>query len=931
MTPAVTPPLALHIQPACLEHKYIRHKDSSHIFERPERLRAVLLGFAAALARLEAADGPPNDGDVLSALLGSLSLSSFLPPTHLSVVPPPVPPSRPGQVLLHNPALQLAHSPPIDAPFPYLPRGGGAMPQSTYLKDLFKWASEAVETIRATGCEIPKDKGLNAGDLYLGPGSVVAMEGAVQSVCHAVDGICADDGPSKAFCAIRPPGHHCGEDEPSGFCYVNNVVVGAMHAYLQHDIDRAIIIDFDLHHGNGTQALVMPLNAASNLEDLAVAAGKPPSDMRGRSGPRRTWKGFYGSVHDIYSYPCEDGNLDLIRDASVSLAAHGQYIENIHLQPYEDEADFYKRIYPLYLALLDKARVFMRDTQADPDKTVLFISAGFDACEHEHQGMQRHDRRVPASFYARYTRDIATFADKYMGGKVISVLEGGYGDRALTSAALGHAVGLMGHEGSPDWWGVDELVLLERAVKKRRKGKLCSLPQDLAQKPHIARTHAILSHWEGHSTPPPSAAPSATATPSGRMTLRERRPRAKEDESPPLAPRRKPKSSPKEGETSPTSSAPSAKSEEEYPSSVSVSSQDKPDINTEHAPMPAGAVPPTAGTQNTLRPEAHVEPIGLPMPAPSAAPSANATPSGRMMLRERRPRAKGDGSPRPAQRRKPKNKPKEGETSPTSSAPSAKSEEEYPSSVSVSSQDKPDIKTEHAPMPAGTVPPSAGTQDTLRPDAHVKPIVLRIPARKPEPERAPVLRVRARVSPPLPSQPAVKPQAPSELPPPAVQPRPASDVPEPQRPVVQRRPPPQPVRAPPVVNPGPSCRPTLTRMSNLPPKSAGNPQPHRAAYSHAHLGHLAQPMPQMPGPSQFQPHIPHRVPFLQLPHPSQFQPLYPPLIPNGLAQPGVRPAYSGTPGAGSGPPRTTGHARTPPHRGPLPLPAEPAGRVPLSS
>lgn len=254
MTLSVAPPLALHIQPACLEHKYIRHKDSSHIFERPERLRAVLLGFAAALARLEAADGPTSKsdgGDDLSSMLSSLSLASaFLPPTHLSVVLPPPLPSSPGQVLLHQPALQLAHSPPIDAPFPYLPRGtsGAALPQSAYLKDLFKWANESLERIRTTGCEIPQDKGLNAGDLYLGPGSVIAIEGAVQTVCQAVDGVCSglgpatakpepevEAGPSKAFCAIRPPGHHCGEDEPSGFCYVNNVVVGAMHGEFSPD------------------------------------------------------------------------------------------------------------------------------------------------------------------------------------------------------------------------------------------------------------------------------------------------------------------------------------------------------------------------------------------------------------------------------------------------------------------------------------------------------------------------------------------------------------------------------------------------------------------------------------------------------------------------------------------------------------------------
>lgn len=92
-------------------------------------------------------------------------------------------------------------------------------------------------------------------------------------------------------------------------------------AYLEHDIDRAIIIDFDLHHGgsislisskdlnsgssgNGTQALVMPLNEASHAEDLAVKAGKPPSGPMGKDRRRRRgWKGFYGSVHDIVRPP----------------------------------------------------------------------------------------------------------------------------------------------------------------------------------------------------------------------------------------------------------------------------------------------------------------------------------------------------------------------------------------------------------------------------------------------------------------------------------------------------------------------------------------------------------------------------------------------------------------------------------------------------
>ena len=447
-------PIGLFIQPACLQHRYIRQPNASHIFERPERLRAVLLGVAAAVARLEEAEGilnnlgtsdsssslkpdpSPNGGhlpspqttsDDLSGLLSGLNIgSNFVPPTaHLNIVNPPTPPFSPGQILLHHPALQLAHSPPSTG----WQQEASLTTSSTYLKDLHKWASEAVEKIRETGCEIPSGLGLNQGDLYLGPGSILAIEGAVswasrfrveltfefqvQTVCQAIDRVCSslqeavesytpaaevkaikvepstppshpapfsrkptlpDSQFSKAFCAIRPPGHHCGEDTPSGFCYVNNVVVGALHAYLEHDIDRAIIIDFDLHHGNGTQALVMPLNAASHAHDVAVKAGKPDPAVYGPRGKRRRgWKGFYGSVHDIYSYPCEDGDLDLIKDASISLAAHGQYIENIHLQPYSSEEDFYQRIYPKYIALLEKARIFLEETGAEPDRTVVLI------------------------------------------------------------------------------------------------------------------------------------------------------------------------------------------------------------------------------------------------------------------------------------------------------------------------------------------------------------------------------------------------------------------------------------------------------------------------------------------------------------------------------------------------------------------------------
>ena len=279
-------PLGLFIQPACLQHRYIRHANASHIFERPERLRAVLLGVAAAVARLEDATNsipvassstsssiPKSTSDDLSSMLSGLSIAastSIIPPsTHLNVVPPPQPPLQPGNILLHHPALQLAHSTPADGTLPYAgagSSGGRVHASSTYLKELRQWASEAVEKIKETGCEIPGDRGLNQGDLYLGPGSILAIEGAIQTVCQAVERVCSAastatvpktpeqfagheyfEAPGssfrKAFCAIRPPGHHCGEDTPSGcviprvpwlelihsFCYVNNVVVGALH------------------------------------------------------------------------------------------------------------------------------------------------------------------------------------------------------------------------------------------------------------------------------------------------------------------------------------------------------------------------------------------------------------------------------------------------------------------------------------------------------------------------------------------------------------------------------------------------------------------------------------------------------------------------------------------------------------------------------
>lgn len=87
-------------------------------------------------------------------------------------------------------------------------------------------------------------------------------------------------------------------------------------------------------------------------------------------------------------------------------------------------------------------------------------SCGFDACEHEYPSMSRHNRKVPTSFYHRFTLDTCAFANVYAHGRVVSVLEGGYSDRALSSGAMAHLCGLTGDTLQVDerWWDVENLV-----------------------------------------------------------------------------------------------------------------------------------------------------------------------------------------------------------------------------------------------------------------------------------------------------------------------------------------------------------------------------------------------------------------------------------------------------------------------------------------
>jgi len=181
---------------------------------------------------------------------------------------------------------------------------------------------------------------------------------------------------------------------------------------------------------------------------------------------------------------------------------------------------------------------------------------------------------VKTSFFARYTRDIVAFANTHTDGKVISVLEGGYSDRALTSASMGHVLGLLDQPGQPDWWSEAELhnvsgllkgriplrlvLQIEKATKKKRTGRIAPFPSEMSSFPYLARTHILLTHFEGVPSEASNLSTSATTTPqpSSRMTLRNRGRAANGEEGSPMAARRQTRGTPRMKANTPSSGAP---------------------------------------------------------------------------------------------------------------------------------------------------------------------------------------------------------------------------------------------------------------------------------------------------------------------------------------------------------------------------------------
>lgn len=258
-------------------------------------------------------------------------------------------------------------------------------------------------------------------------------------------------------------------------------------------------MDFDLHHGDGSQSIAWTLNeiASSNSTSTKKTAGIHVPQIG------------YFSLHDINSYPCEVGDMEKVKNASLNLEAHGQFIHNIHLKPYHSIDEFWDLYENKYSSIISKAREFLSTAAVSKPKkgrefkAGVFLSAGFDASEYESSGMQRHSVNVPTSFYARFTSDALALAEQYCGGRVLSVLEGGYSDRALMTGVFAHlaglacpspttvsgfvpsSVGLMpvpepyatrpssaDRGWDPEWWGIERIAELERYYEKMTAKKI---------------------------------------------------------------------------------------------------------------------------------------------------------------------------------------------------------------------------------------------------------------------------------------------------------------------------------------------------------------------------------------------------------------------------------------------------------------------------
>ncbi len=200
----------------------------------------------------------------------------------------------------------------------------------------------------------------------------------------------------NVFCAVRPPGHHAGRSSAMGFCFINNIAVGAVYARAIYGVERIFILDWDVHHGNGTQEIFD--------EDPLT---------------------YYCSLHEhpTFCFPGTGRRMERGRGAGAGLTL------NLPLKPHTVDEEMIATF---------ESEVVPEIERFEPG--LIMVSAGFDA--HERDPIADLDLTEKSFVYM--TRRVCELADRFCGGRVVSVLEGGYDGPALASSALAHLRALQG-------------------------------------------------------------------------------------------------------------------------------------------------------------------------------------------------------------------------------------------------------------------------------------------------------------------------------------------------------------------------------------------------------------------------------------------------------------------------------------------------------
>ena len=234
------------------------------------------------------------------------------------------------------------------------------------------------------------EKGLSFldGDTIVSPGSKDATSDAVGSIITAIDGVQNKDF-KNAFCAVRPPGHHAEKNKAMGFCIYNNVAVGANYLINKYKLNKIAIIDFDVHHGNGTQDIFYDNE-----------------------------KVLYISTHQYPYYPGSGTNDEK--------GKHNNIL-NIPL-PAGTTSEEYLNAYEF---VLKKIKEFKPE--------FILLSAGFDA----HKDDPLAQLQLESKDFYNITKRTLELSKQYCDGKVVSILEGGYDLLALQESTEMHVKALL--------------------------------------------------------------------------------------------------------------------------------------------------------------------------------------------------------------------------------------------------------------------------------------------------------------------------------------------------------------------------------------------------------------------------------------------------------------------------------------------------------